>query len=75
MKEYLGKTNARTITRVTHGLKYDGHGMMQKTLIYVRITKDDIGASLSLSTDQNTMLMIPLEPVGDIIGLKGEIAE
>ena len=74
MKIYKFKHNARTITRVTHGFVVDDKGTMQKTLVYARITHDDNGATISLSDDKSTMLIIPLEPLSDVLELKGEIA-
>lgn len=70
----------KTITRIAHGLVFENimsdAPMMRKAHIYVRVTKDEKGASLSMSDyGKDTMMMIPLEEVQDIIKLTGEIAQ
>lgn len=42
-------------------------GRVVELPIMVRVTKDSIGKTLSLSTESGIMLAIPLEPVEDMI--------
>lgn len=40
--------------------------------VTLRVTKDDIGQSMSLADDKSGfMLQIPIEPVADLIEVKG----
>ena len=52
-----------TIERVVKGLVFGGKRLMKERKIFVRITADDIGKTLSLSDDQNVMFVIPIEPI------------
>ena len=52
-----------TIERAVKGLVFGGKGLMKARNIFVRITADDMGKTLSLSDDQNVMLLIPIEPI------------
>lgn len=52
-----------TIERVVNGLVFGGEAVMKARKIFVRITADDIGKTLSLSDDQNVMFVIPIEPI------------
>lgn len=52
-----------TIERVVNGLVFGGETLMKARKIFVRITADDIGKTLSLSDDQTVMFVIPIEPI------------
>ncbi len=52
-----------TIEREVIGLFFGGEGFMKSRRIFVRITADDIGKTLSLSDDKNVMFIIPIEPI------------
>lgn len=70
----------KAITRIARGLVYENTmsdaPMMRKAYIYVRVDKDENGATLSMSDmGEDISLMIPLEEVQDIIKLTGEIAQ
>ena len=70
----------KTIMKIAHGMVHENimsdAPMMRKAYIYVRVTKDENGATLSMSNIYDDIsLMIPLEEVQDIIKLTGEIAQ
>lgn len=66
MKDYREKIVSGMVSDITKT-------SMTECPVYVRMTKDKRGASLSLQA-YNIMVMIPLEPVADIIKVaeKGE---
>lgn len=58
--------------REVNGLESVGHGLRQ-AIITVRVTADERGKSLSLADDRRgIMLMIPVEPVEDLLDVKTE---
>ena len=70
----------KTITRIARGLVYENimsdAPMIRKAHIYVRVGKDENGATLNVADMvKDITLMIPLEEVQDIIKLTGEIAQ
>ena len=67
----------KTITRDVHGLVFKNVSTkptVRNSIIIMRVTKDERGASLSLA-DTEITLMIPLEVVQDVIKLTGDIAQ
>lgn len=58
MRDYREKT--------VNGISYNGHGIPKPCPVTVRMTKNNIGESLSLAANGH-MIMIPLEAVRDII--------
>ena len=70
----------KAITRIARGLVYENimsdAPMIRKAHIYVRVDKDENGATLNVADMvKDITLMIPLEEVQDIIKLTGEIAQ
>lgn len=51
-----------TTMHLVQGIQMDGHHV-QKRPIIVRITSDEMGKSLSLSNEEDVMLMIPIEAI------------
>lgn len=58
----INMTNGRTTTHVVGGMVADGNRIFARD-ITVRITSDQYGKSISLSNENDRMLMIPLEPI------------
>lgn len=56
------KQNNRTTTHIVPGAETDGKTIITKDIV-VRITSDQMGKTISLSNEDDVMLMIPLEPI------------
>lgn len=55
----------RTTTHDVDGFRMDHKGM-RLTTITARVTKDELGATLSLADERDEMLLaIPLEPIAE----------
>lgn len=52
----------RTTAKMVKGMQTDGDRIFVRDIV-VRITKDEHGITLSLSNEEDVMLIIPLEPV------------
>jgi hypothetical protein len=52
----------RTTETLVRGMQTDGYKIRVRDIM-VRITKDKLGMTLSLSNEDDVMLAIPLEPV------------
>lgn len=52
----------RTTAKMVKGMQTDGDSFLVRDIV-VRITKDEHGITLSLSNEEDVMLIIPLEPV------------
>ena len=61
------RTQLREVDGLTIDMRPDGSMRQRKKKIVFRITKDEIGKSISLCDElQGIMLEIPLEPVEDL---------
>ena len=61
------RTQLREVDGLTIDMRPDGSMRMRKKKIVFRITKDEIGKSISLCDElRGIMLEIPLEPVEDL---------
>ena len=61
------RTQLREVDGFTTDMRPDGSMRMRKKKIVFRITKDEIGKSISLCDElRGIMLEIPLEPVEDL---------
>ena len=61
------RTQLREVDGLTTDMRPDGSMRMRKKKIVFRITKDEIGKSISLCDElRGIMLEIPLEPVEDL---------
>ena len=61
------RTQLREVDGLTIDMRQDGSMRMRKKKIVFRITKDEIGKSISLCDElRGIMLEIPLEPVEDL---------
>lgn len=58
-----------TVERKVDGAGSNGR-QVWKQKVYVRVTSDEYGATLSLSDDTSVMLIIPLESVKDLLEVK-----
>lgn len=58
----INLTKGRTTTHVVRGMETDCDRISARD-ITVRITSDQYGKSISLSNEDDRMLMIPLEPI------------
>lgn len=58
----INLTKGRTTTHVVGGMETDEDRIFARD-ITVRITSDQLGKSISLSNEDDRMLMIPLEPI------------
>ena len=56
--------NPGTTEHRIRGAQSDGRTVVQKDLT-VRITSDDWGKTLSISNEDDVMLMVPMEPILD----------
>ena len=52
----------RMTAKLVKGMQTDGDRICVRDIV-VRITKDEHGITLSLSNEEDVMLIIPLEPV------------
>lgn len=52
----------RMTAKMVKGMQTDGDRIIVRDIV-VRITKDEHGITLSLSNEEDVMLIIPLEPV------------
>ena len=66
MKAKISQLNCNTRWKTVNGLKMTRIGTSGPCKITIRVTSDERGKSLSLE-DGTTMLMIPLEPVADLL--------
>ena len=69
MGDLVGKqrTQLREVDGLTTDMRPDGSMRQRKKKIVFRITKDEIGKSISLCDElRGIMLEIPLEPVEDL---------
>ena len=61
-------TKKREVDGIIFDMRSDGTMKMRKHKIIFRITKDEIGKSISLCDElRGIMIEIPLEPVEDLI--------
>ena len=61
------RTQLREVDGITTDMRPDGSMRQRKKKIVFRITKDEIGKSISLCDElRGIMLEIPLEPVEDL---------
>ena len=58
----INMTKGWTTTHRIQGMETDGDRICEKE-ITVRITSDRFGKSISLSNEEDRLLMIPLEPI------------
>lgn len=58
----INMTKGRTTTHVVRGMETDMDRICERE-ITVRITSDQYGKSISLSNEEDRLLMIPLEPI------------
>ena len=62
------RTQLREVDGLTTDMRPDGSMRQRKKKIVFRITKDEIGKSISLCDElRGIMLEIPLEPVEDLL--------
>ncbi len=62
------RTAEREVDGITFDMRSDGTMKMRKHKIVFRITKDEIGKSISLCDEmRGIMIEIPLEPVEDLL--------
>ena len=62
------RTKIRDVNGITFDMRADGSLRCRKKKITVRITKDEIGKTISLCDEmRGIMIEIPLEPIEDLL--------